>query len=530
MMEYLKSAFAAVTAASSFTVLAIFFILLFFMYYIKISRPEPGTVEWILAKEQSREKKLTFFTERYSLSKNDYISLSLILICFVFLALFNLGSTSHVEVPEQIEYRREHSSLPEGSNHINNMYFDEIYFVRTAVEHIEGGNIYEWTHPPLGKNIMAASILLFGSTPFGWRLIGALCGVIMLAVMYIFLKNLFGKTAVATCGTLLLGFEFCRLVQSRIGTIDTYVILFILLSYFFMYRYVTTNPDAPLKNSLLPLGMSGLFFGLSFAVKWIGFYAGAGLLLIYIIRLVLLKRHYMDNDKPKFALYFAQTFLYSILFFIIIPLAIYYINYIPYIPQWIARGSVSENRTLLSLEYLKLVWANQVNMFNYHSGLEATHSASSFWWQWIFDIKPILFVRNYSDGLRAVFGAFGNPIIYWAGLLAMMTMAVRVFAHRDAKALFILIGYLAGLLPWVAVTRVVFAYHYYASSLFLILALAHIINTIFERKKPKHKAYAYGFTAVAGAVFAIFYPMLSGLYLPAWYYAFFTQWLPTWGF
>ena len=43
---------------------------------------------------------------------------------------------------------------------------------------------------------------------------------------------------------------------------------------------------------------------------------------------------------------------------------------------------------------------------------------------------------------------------------------------RDRTALFILVGYLAQLLPWVFVTRVVFEYHYFPSSVFLVLALA----------------------------------------------------------
>ncbi|HEX2294308.1 MAG TPA: phospholipid carrier-dependent glycosyltransferase [Actinomycetota bacterium] len=43
------------------------------------------------------------------------------------------------------------------------MYFDEIYHARTAGEYLEGRDAYEFTHPPLGKELMALSIATLGS-------------------------------------------------------------------------------------------------------------------------------------------------------------------------------------------------------------------------------------------------------------------------------------------------------------------------------------------------------------------------------
>ena len=42
------------------------------------------------------------------------------------------------------------------------MYFDEIYHARTAGEYLEGREAYEYTHPPLGKELMALSIQAVG--------------------------------------------------------------------------------------------------------------------------------------------------------------------------------------------------------------------------------------------------------------------------------------------------------------------------------------------------------------------------------
>ena len=242
-------------------------------------------------------------------------------------ALINGSRIINPGAPELFD---EQELIPEKPEYMNSMYFDEIYHGRTALEHLRNIYPYEITHPPLGKEIIAASIYAFGMTPFGWRFIGAVFGVVMLIVMYIFLKNMFGKTLVAVCGTLLFGFDFMRFVQTRIATIDTYGVIFILLSFFFMYRHITTDPDAPFKRSLAPLALSGVSFGLGCASKWIVPYAGVGLAIIYAIRLVMLAKHYNENEKTGFGLYLIKTLLFSALFFIVTPLIIYCLSYIPY--------------------------------------------------------------------------------------------------------------------------------------------------------------------------------------------------------
>jgi len=358
---------------------------------------------------------------------------------------------------------------------------------------------------------------------------GALLGVLMLPVIYIFIKNMFGKTAVAACAALLLGFDFMRFVQTRIATIDTFAVFFILLAFFFMYRHITTDIDAPFRKSLLPLALSGLFFGLGFAAKWVGLYAGAGLLVIYIIRLCQLWGHYRSSGMTGFGLYLIKTLLFSLLFFVIVPVSIYYVSYIPY---GTARGMEPGIGILWNPDFFSLVWSNQVYMLTYHSKivLGAEHPFSSYWWQWILNIRPILYVYNVSGDLRATFGAFGNPVVWWGGFLAMIVMAVRVFTHRDGKALFILIGYLAQLLPWIAVSRIVFVYHYFPSTLFIVLALAHMFNTLIERRKFSGAKIVYAYTAVTAVIFALFFPMLSGMYMPGWYYSNFIKWFYLWPF
>ena len=520
VFEQINGLFSRLTPTAIFPVTVGVFLVLFFIYYINVLRPQRGTIEWIDIAVS--KPGLTFLNKRYAISREDVLPILLITGVFLILALINLGSFNSINIIAEIE------NPAVNKNHINNMFFDEIYFVRTAAEHIENLPPYELSHPPLGKLILSASILLFGSSPFGWRLIGAVMGVLMIAVMYLFVKNMFGKTIIATCAALLFGFDFMRFIQTRIGTIDTYAVFFILLSFYFMYRYITTDINAPFRKSLCSLALSGLFFGLSFSVKWIGFYAGAGLLIIYIIRLYQLGSYYDSRFKRGFGIYLTKTLLFSMLFFVIIPVIIYYISYIPY---GTARGMTVNIGMFFNPDYFRIVWSNQVLMYTYHSKLVAVHPFSSSWWQWILNTQPILYVNNASGERRAIFGALGNPVIWWGGFIAFVMMAVRTFTHRDGKSLFIVLGFLSQLLPWVAVTRILFIYHYFPSTLFLILALSHIFNTILERRGFGSGRFAiYSYTAVSGSLFVLFYPAMAGMYLPRWFYLNFIKWFGSWPF
>jgi len=433
------------------------------------------------------------------------------------------SSKISTSTPDAMTLFDEQELVPDRPSHMNGMYFDEIYHGRTALEFLRGINAYETTHPPLGKVFIAGSVAVFGMTPFGWRFIGTLLGVLMLLIMYIFIKNMFGKTMIAVCGTLLLGFDFMRYVQTRIATIDTYGVFFILLAYFFMYRYITTDPEASFRKGLAPLALSGISFGLGCASKWITFYAGAGLALIYLIRLIQLGKHYKAGGRTGFSAYLGKTLAFSVLFFIHVPAAIYYLSYIPFA---IGKGMTPGAAMLIEPEYYQIVMDNQELMFNYHSGLVATHPYSSWWWQWILDARPILYVNSNVGNMRSSFAAFGNPLIWWGGFFAMLIMAFRVIEYNDGKALFILIGYLSQLVPWIPITRIVFIYHYFPSTLFLVLALAHIFNTIAERRRGQYKVGIYGFSALSGALFLMFYPALSGVPAPHWYFRDLLRWIP----
>lgn len=414
----------------------------------------------------------------------------------------------------------EQDTIVDHYTYKNGTYFDEIYFPRTALEMIRQMWPYEITHPPLGKALISVGIRLFGMTPFGWRFMGVLFGVLMLPVLYVFLKKMFGSTFVSACGTAVFAFDFMHFVQTRLATIDTYAVFFTLAMYLFMYLWLET-PDS--RKRTVYLGLAGLSFGLGAASKWVCFYAGAGLAalwaLYWIIRAVREKKDMIDA--------FLVNVLWCLLFFIVIPGLIYAASYWSYAPS---QGITGPFRLFRS-DYLRMVMNNQKYMWDYHSDLVATHPYSSKWYQWLLDIRPILYYLEYfGDGTKSVFGAFSNPLVCWGGLLAMGGMVWLVIRDRDTKAAFILIGYLANLLPWVLVSRLTFAYHYFPCTVFLVLALARIFDDL-RRRDVRWKGAAGSFTAVCTALFVMFYPVLSGLRVSESYCRYFLKWFAdTWPF
>ncbi len=417
----------------------------------------------------------------------------------------------------------EQDTVPAAYSFMNGTYFDEIYHARTALEMIENIWPYEITHPPLGKAIIGLGIRLFGMTPFGWRFMGTLCGVLMLPLLYLLLKRMFGYAVVAGAGSAVFAFDFMHFVQTRIATIDVYAVFFTILMYLFMYFWLTEPEERP-RRRLLWLALSGASFGLGAASKWVCIYAGAGLAVIWavywIVRFVREKKAALDA--------FLLNVGWCLLLFVAVPCLIYYVSYWSYAPS----QGIDGPWRLFRKEYLQLVLDNQSYMWNYHSDLVATHPYSSWWYQWLADVRPILYYLSSEAGgtWSTRFGAFNNPLVSWGGLAAVAGMGWLAVRDRDERAVFILIGYLANLLPWVLVTRLTFAYHYFPCTVFLVLAIAYIFADL--RRHDENWAGAIGsFTGLAVLLFGIFYPVLAGVPYTGAYGQVFLKWFKdTWPF
>lgn len=410
-------------------------------------------------------------------------------------------------------------------------YFDEIYHARTAYEHIRRIIPYETTHPPLGKVFMAVGILIFGMNPFGWRFAGTIFGVAMIPFMYAFGKKIFKGRFYAFCSAFLMMFEFMHFVQTRIATIDSYCVFFIIVMYYYLYDYyIKKSYVLRYKKSLMPLFLSGLAFGMGAASKWIGIYAGAGLAFIFFITKFVECRDYVlhlksgKDKKPawvkKFVpLHINRTFLWCILFFVVIPAIVYFLSYIPYL---MVRGND-----------LQTIIDNQVYMYKYHSKdvLDATHDYGSKWWSWPLMLRPMWFYGGgfLPEGVASSIVCMGNPAIWWVGTLAVFAAIIISIVKRDKSMVPVFIAAAFQYIPWIFIKRVVFIYHYFSTVPFIILSIVYVIKFLLERF-PRARYFIYGYLAVVFVLFVMFYPVLSAFEISRDYVDYVLRWLPGWDF
>lgn len=381
----------------------------------------------------------------------------------------------------------EQNTIPNKISYMNSSYFDEIYFARTAYEYTQGMETYEWTHPPLGKLIQAIPIYINNYlSPFNYRLMGNISGILMIAVMYIFAKELFKKRKYAIFASLLMAFDTFHFAQTRMGTVDSHLILFILLASYFMVKY-TKN------NKTFYLLLSGIFFGLSVSVKWTGLYGGIALAIIFFTHLVKNKKINIKN------------FLKGTLFFVVIPLFIYSSLYL-----------IFPNNKLNHTTNFENIINQQKDMYNYHSKLNATHYFSSKWYTWPISYKPVWYHQEIlNNDTKETISGIGNIVIWWMGIIGFLYSLIKLIRKKDKQSFIIVVSMLSLWLPYAFIGRVMFLYHYFPVLPFMMLGIVNLFKSIEEKYKLKYLIPLYMIFVIA--FFIIYYPVISGIETPVSY-------------
>jgi dolichyl-phosphate-mannose--protein O-mannosyl transferase len=439
----------------------------------------------------------------------------------------------------------EQGSLELPPTYMSKMYFDEIYFARAAIEFANNHVPVERTHPPLGKLIQAIGVAAFGETPFGWRIMGVFFGTLMVPLMYLIGKKLFGTWIAGFSASFLFTFDFMHFTMARIGTVDTYMVFFTLLSQLlFLFYFSGVLKKGWKDTSVLPLVLAVVAFACAFATKF-GFplFSALGLLSLLVVLRLRDVKNLKGTLSDKYVAFFDKPALLLIACIGLVAL-IYFASYIPEM----AMGNSPMQ-----------IFDLQNAMFGFHSS-GVTDSASSAWWSW-----PLMFspdghqVTRWFDvtwGLPnntvSTISVFGNPAVWWVGFVAVIVLAIEGFhvellvknlwqrikkvpervavrgAGWDPAAIFIVVVFAFAWLPFVFVGRAAYIYHYYNAVPMLCLAITYFINRYWS--KPYGKVFAIAIFAASVAMFVLFYPVISGApttieytktlkWFPSWYFA-----------
>ncbi|MBI2776908.1 MAG: phospholipid carrier-dependent glycosyltransferase [Chloroflexi bacterium] len=182
---------------------------------------------------------------------------------------------------------------------------------------------------------------------------------------------------------------------------------------------------------------------------------------------------------------------------LVLPIALYVLSYVPWAlmedHQLVTGWPPGRNgQTLLELTQ---------EMYRYHNTLSSAHPASSPWWAWIFDFKPVWFYQeSFAGGTSAAIYDAGNLVAWWLAIPAMAFAAWQAFVRRNAGLALVTIAFAAQWIAWARIDRAAFQYHYYTSLPFVFLALAYFLAELW--RGASRRTWLLARLAAAAAVLA----------------------------
>ena len=453
--------------------------------------------------------------------------------------------------------------------------FDEKHYVPQAWQMLRNGGYednpgYELVvHPPLGKYFIAIGEWLFGYDGWGWRFASAVAGTICILLIVRIARRLTRSTLLGALAGVLLICDGVSHVQSRMGMLDIFGALFVLVSFACLLvdrdqvrsRLAAAMHEGWLDESVYGprLGFrwwrlaAGVSIGLACAVKWNGLY--------YIVAFGLLC--VIWDATARRAAGVLRPWVGALRRDVLPALwALAVVAFLVYMGAWWAWFAsetgvdrhAAEIHNITSTSWLPDVLRSflyyEGNVLHFHETLitgapgVGTHPWESKPWSWPMGLRPMLYyIEQTPSPLAAGCGAnqcvsaemlIGTPAMWWLAVPMIAWSLWRMFANLDWRYAAVMVGYMAGLLPWcINMDRQMFFFYTTPLAPFLILGLVLVCGDILGRAKAGVERRNTGLLVVAiyvGLVVANFvwlWPILNGVPISAdqWQAE---LWLPSW--
>jgi hypothetical protein len=393
-----------------------------------------------------------------------------------------------------------------------------------SAERSDGGNEELLLAAPSG----AMTQVSVGELAAGWRWPGVIAGALAAALLVLLARLLTERRDVAALVGVLALLDGAGFVQSRIGMNDAYLLALLLGGAAAFVAWLQGRARGALSGGLLLL-VAGLLLGGALASKWVALYGIFGLGIIWLARtapgrllvaggLALLGAALLppalavaDSSTRIPNLPFAVVLALllaatgaaihraggisrrdatprsllgllslpgeaTLVFFTLaaVPLGVYIASYLP----WAALGNQlitgwpigNTGQTLTDLT---------ASMYRYHDTLRVAHAASSPWWAWPLDLKPVWFFQSsFTAGGSALTAAVydgGNVLSRILSIGGALWLAVEAWRRRSWGLASVLVLGLALWLPWARIDRAAFQYHYYPTSQIALIGLALLL-------------------------------------------------------
>ena len=372
--------------------------------------------------------------------------------------------------------------------------WDEIYFPVMARKYLLGVEFFD-LHPPLGKFIMAASIVLLGDTPLGWRLMPALFGAAMIPLGAVLGWYYFKERVGALLLAAFIAGETFLVAYSRTGLMDGILVFFVLAT-------LLSAVLAERKGQVL---WTAVLLGLTISIKWAAFP-------------VAVPAGYILWRKGLLRPFLAGLWVSAIIYVVIV-----------YIGQLV-------NVTANPWQAWQETWAWHIEAAEKITAA-IPNPWGSPWWSWPIMLRTIRLSPLFAtaEGQLQVISAIGNPVLWYGSTLAVIAglveVARRLIARKqilDDPLVPILLGYVFLLLPWIPGTRIPYIYNYLPSYAFALMALVYWLCRLWKRGSwGPWVVVAFTACAVASTLFflpmATSFPMSSEfleqhIWLDSWFY------------
>jgi dolichyl-phosphate-mannose-protein mannosyltransferase len=254
----------------------------------------------------------------------------------------------------------------------------------------------------------------------------------------------------------------------------------------------------------LQLG-AGAAFGAAIAVKWSGYLALLGGLVLAIGWAI---RRIRRGEGRR------QEILGLAISFLLVPLLVYSATWIPWLADRGPPAAAPIAGVVDAGEWVR----HHGYMADYHLGLDTTnedgepiHPYMSRAWSWFLLTRPVAYFWEGEPNCCAEILGIGNPMLFWGAILVIPYLVLAWRGRRDWRAGALLVPILAQFLPWLAVSRPLFLFYMAPVTPFLAVGTVYAIRDLLGLRLNDRLALA-GAAAVVGvsvALFAFFWPVLT---------------------
>jgi dolichyl-phosphate-mannose-protein mannosyltransferase len=341
------------------------------------------------------------------------------------------------------------------------MMFDEHHFVDNARSYLKAGADHN-DHPPLGKLLIAAGMLLFGDDSLGWRATPAAFGVLTIFLAAALARTLFRDRRAGWIAAALIAGDGFFITYSRTALRDG------MLASLALATAVATVRARRAWHVWLACVLAGLATSIKLSAA----------VLIAPILIVTIG----SSQAPA-----------ALTTYVAVVPAVFYITYASGLAIAGAPYGVGD------------VWRATTGLMNHHLALnQMAHPLTSRFYTWLIPTKPLLlWSEAMPDGMVRVMSSLGNPLLWWTSSIAMVAASSRLAWRGIASvrgdpdvaggspwqravgraSAWLALYWVAFMAPWVISRRDSYVYHYLPSYAFGVVLVGGLIAYVYGRRR-----------------------------------------------